>query len=190
MYEDGEKIPIGKAFPGRKVFLLDEEDHEIAAFGRQGEICVAGESLAQGYYRNEEQTKKQFVMYPVSGGEPQRIYRTGDMGYYDEEGRFVFAGRKDFQIKHMGHRIELEEIESAMNAVESVQRSCCIFHEEKNRIAGFYMGEIEPAEIRKKLKEKLPVYMVPPKLIRMQVMPLNKNGKTDRGYLKRMAAQA
>ena len=52
------------------------------------------------------------------------------------------------------------------------------------------MGEIEPAEIRKKLKEKLPVYMVPPKLIRMQVMPLNKNGKTDRGYLKRMAAQA
>ena len=190
MYEDGEKIPIGNAFPGRKVFLLDEEDHEIAAFGRQGEICVAGESLAQGYYRNEEQTKKQFVMYPVSGGEPQRIYRTGDMGYYDEEGRFVFAGRKDFQIKHMGHRIELEEIESAMNAVESVQRSCCIFHEEKNRITGFYMGEIEPAEIRKKLKEKLPVYMVPPKLIRMQVMPLNKNGKTDRGYLKRMAAQA
>ena len=74
---DSEKIPIGNAFPGRKVFLLDEEDHEIAAFGRQGEICVAGESLAQGYYRNEEQTKKQFVMYPVSGGEPQRIYRPG-----------------------------------------------------------------------------------------------------------------
>lgn len=190
VYEDGEKIPIGKAFPGRKIILLDENDREIASPDSHGEICVAGESLAQGYYRNEEQTKKQFVMYPVSGGEPQRIYRTGDMGYYDKEGRLVFAGRKDFQIKHMGHRIELEEIESAMNAVESVQRSCCIFHEEKNRITGFYMGEIEPAEIRKKLKEKLPVYMVPPKLIRMQVMPLNKNGKTDRGYLKRMAAQA
>lgn len=190
MYEDGEKIPIGNAFPGRKVFLLDEEDHEIAALGKQGEICVAGESLAQGYYRNEEQTEKQFVMYPVSGGEPQRIYRTGDMGYYDEEGRLVFAGRKDFQIKHMGHRIELEEIESAMNAVESVQRSCCVFQEERNRIAGFYMGEIEPAALRKKLKEKLPAYMVPPKLIRMQVMPLNKNGKTDRGYLKKMAAKA
>ena len=185
MYEDGEKIPAGNAFPGRTVFLLDEDDIEIAEPGRQGEICVAGESLAQGYYRNEEQTKKQFVMYPVGGGEPQRIYRTGDMGYYDEKGRIIFAGRKDFQIKHMGHRIELEEIESAMNAVENVQRSCCVFQEEKNRIAGFYMGEAEPSEVRRKLKEKLPVYMVPPKLIRMQVMPLNKNGKTDRAYLKR-----
>ena len=185
MYEDGEKIPAGNAFPGRTVFLLDEEDIEIAEPGRQGEICVAGESLAQEYYRDEEQTKKQFVMYPVGGGEPQRIYRTGDMGYYDGKGRIIFAGRKDFQIKHMGHRIELEEIESAMNAVENVQRSCCVFQEEKNRIAGFYMGEAEPSEVRRKLKEKLPVYMVPPKLIRMQVMPLNKNGKTDRAYLKR-----
>ena len=82
-------------------------------------------------------------------------------------------------------KAELEEIESAMNAVENVQRSCCVFQEEKNRIAGFYMGEAEPSEVRRKLKEKLPVYMVPPKLIRMQVMPLNKNGKTDRAYLKR-----
>ena len=186
MYEDGEKIPAGNAFPGRTVFLLDDDEVEIAVPGKQGEICVAGESLAQGYYRNEEQTKKQFVMYPVGGGEEQRIYRTGDMGYYDDKGRIIFAGRKDFQIKHMGHRIELEEIERAMDAVENVQRSCCIFQEEKNRIVGFYMGEAEPAEVRRKLKEKVPVYMVPPKLIRMQVMPLNKNGKTDRGYLKRM----
>lgn len=184
-YEDGEKIPAGKPFPGRTVFLLDEEEREIAEPGRQGEICVAGESLANGYYRNEEQTKKHFVMYPVGGGAQQRIYRTGDMGYYDEKGRIIFAGRKDFQIKHMGHRIELEEIESAMNAVENVQRSCCVFQQEKNRIAGFYMGEAEPAEVRRKLKEKLPVYMVPPKLIRLEVMPLNKNGKTDREYLKR-----
>lgn len=188
-YEDEEKIPAGKAFPGRKVFILDDAAREIAEPGRQGEICVAGESLAKGYYRNEEQTKKQFVMYPVGGGEQQRMYRTGDLGYYDDKGRLMFAGRKDFQIKHMGHRIELEEIESAMNAVENVQRSCCVFQAEKNRIAGFYMGEAEPAEVRRKLKEKLPVYMVPPKLIRMKVMPLNKNGKTDREYLKRSKAE-
>lgn len=189
LYEDGEKIPIGNAFPGREVFLVDEEEQEVSIPGRHGEICVAGESIAQGYYRNEEQTAKAFTEYPVGGGKPQRIYRTGDLGYYDEKGRLIFAGRKDFQIKHMGHRIELEEIENAMNAVENVQKSCCIFQEEKNRIVGFYMGEIEPAEIRKKLKEKLPVYMVPPKLMRMEVMPLNKNGKTDRAYLKKAAAQ-
>lgn len=184
-YGDDEKIPIGNAFPGRKVFLLDEEECEIAVPGRQGEICVAGESLAHGYYKNKEQTEKKFVMYPVGGGELQRIYRTGDMGYYDGKGRLIFAGRKDFQIKHMGHRIELEEIESAMNAVENVQRSCCVFEEEKNRILGFYTGEIESAGIRKKLKEKLPVYMIPPKLIRLEVMPINKNGKIDRSYLRK-----
>lgn len=184
-YGDEEKIPAGKPFPGRKVILLDGEDREIAEPGRQGEICVAGESLAEGYYRNEEQTRKHFVLYPVGGGELRRMYRTGDMGYYDEEGQLVFAGRKDFQIKHMGHRIELEEIESAMNAVEQVQRSCCVFQKEKNRIAGFYMGEAGPAEVRRRLKEKLPAYMVPAKLIRLETMPLNKNGKTDREYLRR-----
>ena len=184
-YGDEEKIPIGNAFPGRKVFLIDEEEHEIAFPGRRGEICVAGESLARGYYRNKDQTAKQFVMYPVGGGKPQRIYRTGDMGYYDREGKLIFAGRKDFQIKHMGHRIELEEIESAMNAVDDVQRSCCVFQEEKNRILGFYTGGVESSEVRRKLKEKLPVYMIPPKLIRLDDMPINKNGKTDRNYLRK-----
>ena len=89
----------------------------------------------------------------------------------------MFAGRKDFQIKHMGHRIELEEIENAMNAVQDVQRSCCVFQEKKNRIAGFY---------RRDLKDKLPAYMVPAKLVRLEAMPLNKNGKTDRASLKKM----
>lgn len=98
----------------------------------------------------------------------------------------MFAGRKDFQIKHMGHRIELEEIENAMNAVQDVQRSCCVFQEKKNRIAGFYMGDAEPAEVRRDLKDKLPAYMVPAKLVRLEAMPLNKNGKTDRASLKQM----
>ena len=120
---------------------------------------MAGTALALGYYNNREQTEKVFVQNPLNPRYPERIYRTGDLGYYGEDGELYFASRKDFQIKHMGHRIELEEIESAMNAVENVQRSCCIFQEEKNRIIGFYMGEIEPSGIRKKLKEKLPVYM-------------------------------
>ena len=102
------------------------------------------------------------------------------MGYYDREGKLIFAGRKDFQIKHMGHRIELEEIESAMNAVDDVQRSCCVFQEEKNRILGFYTGGVESSEVRRKLKEKLPVYMIPSKLIRLEAMPINKKGMTDR----------
>lgn len=188
-YSDQEKIPAGRAFPGRTVFLLGDDGKEIVSPGKQGEICVAGESLADGYYRNPEQTKQRFVMYALNSGEMTRIYKTGDMGEYSETGELVFAGRRDFQIKHMGHRIELEEIEGAMNSLDSVQRSCCIFDRDKNRIIGFYMGEAETSEVRTELKAKLPLYMVPPRLIRLDVMPLNKNGKTDRDCLKKIAAE-
>ena len=183
-FGDEEKIPAGKAFPGRRVFLLDEHDREIVVPEQTGEICVSGESLAEGYYNNREQTEKHFVMFPVSGGKPERTYRTGDMGYYDRAGELVFAGRKDFQIKHMGHRIELEEIESAMNAVEGVTRSCCIFDREKNRICGFYMGDAQPPEVRRSMKRKVPSYMIPSRLSRVESMPLNRNGKTDRERLR------
>lgn len=188
-YGDKEKIPAGRAFPGRTVFLLDEEGKQIDGPGRQGEICVAGESLAEGYYHSPEQTAQRFVLYPLNGKEETRIYKTGDMGCLDENGELVFAGRKDFQIKHMGHRIELEEIESAMNSVEQIQRSCCIFDRERNRIVGFYMGEAEPSAVRIALKKKLPLYMVPPRLIQMSVMPLNKNGKTDRDFLRKAVSE-
>ena len=182
-YEDSEKIPAGKAFPGRRVILVDEEGKQVTEPGVQGEICSAGESLANGYYKEPEQTAEKFVLYPVDGTE-QRMYRTGDLGSYDEEGNIVFAGRKDFQIKHMGHRIELEEIERSMTALDGVEKSCCVFDMEKNRIMGFYLGEKAASDVRKQMKEKLPVYMVPTKLIQVDEMPLNKNGKTDRNYFK------
>lgn len=189
-YGDGEKIPIGKAFPGRTVFLTDEDGTEIVTPGETGEICSAGESLASGYYRSEEQTKERFVICPVKGGAGQRVYKTGDLGYYDENGELVFAGRKDFQIKHMGHRIELEEVESAMNAVRGVTKSCCVFDHKRNRMSGFYIGEAEPSEVRWHMKEKVPVYMVPSRIRQVAAMPLNKNGKTDRSYFQRLAEQS
>ena len=183
-YEDNEKIPAGKAFPGRRVFLMDDEGHQINQPEVQGEICVAGESLANGYYRDPEQTAEKFVFYPVDQGEEQRIYKTGDLGYLDQEGNLIFAGRKDFQIKHMGHRIELEEIESALTALVGVEKSCCIFDTKRNKIVGFYMGEADSSTVRKQMKEKLPAYMIPSKLTQVDEMPLNKNGKTDRNYFK------
>lgn len=184
MYEDGEKIPAGKAFPGREVFLLDDGGQEIKTPGEQGEICVAGESLAEGYYHNKEQTEQRFVMYRGADGTKQRIYRTGDLAYYDGQGDLIFSGRKDFQIKHMGHRIELEEIEAAMNAAENVQRSCCVFDEKRNRITGYYLGEADASEVRRQMKERVPAYMIPSRIIPVEEMPLNKNGKTDRNYFK------
>lgn len=185
-FSDREKLPAGRPFPGREVFLLDDDGHEIVIPAKRGEVCVAGESLSCGYYRNPDATNRSFAMRRDSRGREQRFYRTGDLGYYDRHGELVFAGRMDFQIKLMGRRIELEEIESAMNAVDQVEKSCCVFDAEKKRIVGFYLGDAAPAVIRRQMKMFLPAYMVPSKIIRTEIMPLNKNGKTDRSYFQRI----
>ena len=185
IFADGEKIPIGRGFPGRKVFLLDDQDKVIHAPGKIGEICVAGESLSEGYYRNPEETKKRFRMINFSGQKEKICYCTGDLGYYDEDGLLYFSGRKDFQIKHMGHRIELEEIESTLNQVEGVERSCCLMDDRRNRLIAFYLGEADPGDVRAYLKKHFPVYMIPHKIQRTEEMPLNKNGKTDRNYFRK-----
>ena len=111
MRKNYEKIPVGKPFPNERVFLLDNDLKEINDKNITGEICVSGTSLALGYYNNEEQTKKSFIINPQITSYQETVYLTGDLGYYNEDMDIVFTGRKDFQIKYLGHRIELEEIE-------------------------------------------------------------------------------
>ena len=183
-YSDDEKIPIGIAFEGREIFLLDEKDHIIKTPGVNGEICVSGESLAIGYYHNPVETQKRFPNSNQFEGITKRYYKTGDIGYYDEEGILYFSGRKDFQIKHMGHRIELEEIESAIYCNNGVERCCCLMDEKHYHLVAFYMGHESHEHIRQILKQKLPTYMVPHRLIQIDELPLNKNGKTDRKALQ------
>ncbi len=182
-YEDDEVLPLGRAFEGRRVFLLDEEGKQIEKAGQTGEICVSGESLAAGYYHNPEETKKKFRQMQTPDG-TQRYYCTGDLGYFSASGELFFCGRKDFQIKHMGHRIELEEIEHAINQLKGVENSCCVVNIKRNRLIGFYFGTAKEQEIRSGLKKKLPQYMIPYTIIRVDHMSLNKNGKTDRDYFR------
>lgn len=181
-----EGVPIGVPFPNEDVFLLDEEDRRIEAPGSVGEICVRGTALALGYYGDAAQTAARFVWNPLQGAYPERVYRTGDLGCYDGSGELVFRGRKDFQIKHQGHRIELEEIERAMAAVDGVERCCCTYDAVKSRLKGYYVGAIDRAALRGRLLERLPAFMVPGTLRRVEAMPLTKNGKIDRGKLEEM----
>ena len=183
--ENMTKIPIGIPFPGREIILLDPDRKPVTEKGATGEMCVAGESLAAGYYHNPEQTQDRFISYTFPDGSVKRTYRTGDACYLGEDGNYYFAGRVDFQIKHMGHRIELEEIETNLGLLEGLTRACCVFQEEKNRIVAFYTGTAEPRELRRALKEKVPVYMVPNKFIRLESLPLNKNGKIDRARIRK-----
>lgn len=180
-FEDGEKLPLGQAFEGREVFLLDDEEKQIHESGKTGEICVSGESLSDGYFHNPEETEKHFLV----GKDNIRYYKTGDLGYYGGDGELYFSGRRDFQIKHMGHRIELEEIERALDQIGGIEKSCCVMDERKHQLVAFFFGEAQTDQIRREMKEKVPVYMVPNKLLRTERLVLTKNGKTDRDYYRR-----
>lgn len=181
-----EIIPAGTAFENEKVFLLDEENQEVdpSDLSGEGEICVGGTCVALGYYRDPERTAAAFVQNPLNDRYPERIYRTGDIGRYDADGNLVYVSRKDFQIKHLGHRIELGEVEADTMARDGVSRACCIYDAKKKRLILFYTGERDKKDLEKELKEILPPFMVPNKTIRLEEMPLNKNGKIDRHALE------
>ena len=196
-----EKLPIGYEFPGKTILLLDDKGRIITESeeGTTGEICVAGNELALCYYNNEEATSKAFVEIQLESSSAsddeskqlsEKIYKTGDLGYR-KDGMLYFAGRKDFQIKHNGHRIELEEIERAMNGLSCVGQACCIYDMEKYRIVAYYTGSSAALkkEIVTGLKDKLPEYMIPNVFRYLEEMPLSKNGKVDRNYLRQLTAK-
>ena len=176
-------IPIGKAFPNEHVFLLDENNREITNPGETGEICVRGCALALGYYANRQQTDAAFQDNPLNPWYPEKIYRTGDLGKYNGQGELMFTGRRDFQIKYMGHRIELEEIENAIASVPEVDRCCVIFSEKRQKLYGFYTGSMDRKTLHAALKQTLPPYMIPGSLKQISAFPLTKNGKIDRTQL-------
>ena len=174
---------VGRDFEFTEVKVIDPETGEECPVGVQGEMCNRGYNTMKGYYKNPEQTKKSFVRNPFQTDYTEMIYKTGDLAFYDEDENLVFCGRKDFQIKHMGHRIELEEIELAMNAAPGVERAFCVFDQERNRIASYYVGVCDKKELRDALKKKLPVYMIPTFIKQVDEIPMTKNGKIDRKLL-------
>ena len=128
-----------------------------------------------------------FVQNPLNTAYPELIYRTGDLGRYNERGELMFVSRKDYQIKHMGHRIELGEIEANANMVEGVKLSGCIYEDIKGKIVLYYVGTVHERELATALRERLPRYMVPNRMVRLEQMPLTANGKIDRVTLKRLS---
>ena len=187
-FQDNETLPIGGPFPNTQILLLDEND-QVPPVGQQGEICVRGTRLTLGYYCNPEKTAEAFVQNPLNKLYPELIYRTGDLGKLNDRGELEFAGRKDYQIKHMGHRIELGEIEVIVNMHPQVRSACCIFDDVKKKIVLYYTGDLELAELTEYVKSKLPRYMIPNVTRQLENLPLTPNGKIDRNLLKRMYEQ-
>jgi acyl-coenzyme A synthetase/AMP-(fatty) acid ligase len=205
---EGEKargmVPVGKPLSNGKVYVLDKELNP-AGVGINGEIYIGGAGLARGYVNRAEMTAERFVPNPYSASGGERLYRTGDVGRYREDGNIEYVGRKDEQVKIRGYRIELGEIEARLKEHGLVEEAVVVARAagedgggEKRLVAYVVMvkakgdeaghskpegGELEAAELRAYLAKWLPEYMVPTAIVRLERIPLTANGKLDRKAL-------
>lgn len=184
-FENYESLPIGKATKNTRLMIIANQE-EVRQPRIQGEIYIVGSGVGLGYYNDSERTNMNFVQNPLQNAYPEIVYKTGDLAHYDEKGNIFYDGRTDYQIKHMGYRIELSEIEAVVSSLGEISVNCCLYDEVRHKIVLFVEENIELAEINTKLRKYLPEYMLPGNLIRVETMPLNQNGKIDRIKLKNM----
>ena len=183
-FADNEPIPIGFPCSNTEILIITD-DNRIANEGELGELCVRGTSLGLGYYNNPDLTAKVFCQNPLHNKYQDFIYRTGDLAYRNDRGEIMFAGRKDFQIKHSGYRIELGEIETAVVALDEIRNACAVYDSIKKEIVLFFESPIDlsSGDLRSRLQTSLPKYMIPTRYIRVDELPRNPNGKIDRNQL-------
>ncbi|MBB3693775.1 amino acid adenylation domain-containing protein [Sphingomonas sp. BK580] len=190
---DDEPLSIGRPCRNTDVLILDDNNQQCP-IDVQGELCVRGSSLALGYWNDPEKTARAFVQNPLNSLYPELIYRTGDLAVRRADGRIFLAGRKDYQIKHMGYRIELPEIEHQVLSIDGIANACVLYDHPKKAITLFYqpVGEDVPvAVIRKALADIFPKYMLPTAFHSMERLPMNPNGKIDRnGLAQRLSSAA
>ncbi len=181
-------VTLGNIAPNFDYLILDENNTP----SKHGELCLMGAQLAVGYYNDKERTAKSFVNNPINFCFEQKMYKTGDLVEEKEDGRLYFIGRTDNQIKHMGYRIELEEIEANLIKLSSVKQ-CAVVHGKTEK--GFsklqaYIATDAPREqkdLREDLRKFLPDYMIPNIFEFVKELPKNHNGKVDRVTLKKQA---
>lgn len=189
---EARSIPIGKPLNQTGAYILSEH-RQLQPIGMVGELCLSGKGLAKGYLNRPDLTKQVFIAHPFAAGE--RLYRTGDLAYFREDGLIEYAGRVDDQVKIRGHRIELTEIEANLLMHQGVKQAVLLAdHDETNhtRLLAYitcddaWKGKLD--DIKSRLKERLPAYMLPHELIELENLPLTPNGKVDKRQLPKPEA--
>ncbi|MCZ8520301.1 MULTISPECIES: non-ribosomal peptide synthase/polyketide synthase [Paenibacillus] len=178
-------VPIGKPYANVQVWMMDGASR-IAPVGVPGELCIAGEGVARGYYGRPDLTAEKFIAHPYKPG--QRIYRTGDLARWLPDGNIEYLGRIDHQVKIRGYRIELGEVEAQILKVPAVQEAVVLALPDAaghHQLCAYFTAERELAagELRGALTGGLPGYMIPTAFVQLAQMPLNPNGKLDRKAL-------
>jgi amino acid adenylation domain-containing protein len=181
--------PIGKPIANTRVYVL-EPSGALAPLGGFGELAIGGEGVSRGYWNRPELTTEKFVNISLPDGRTERVFRTGDIVRFRNDGQLEFHGRRDSQIKLRGYRIELGEIEAILATCESVNEAAVIVREDEpgdQRLVAYVVARIgnafEPDAARSILKAALPAYMVPAEFVVLAAMPLTPNGKVNRGTL-------
>jgi len=189
-FREIEGLPtLGHLNPNFDYRILDEDDRDALA----GELCLIGPNVAAGYFNDLERTAATFQTLTEPMRFMKRMYRTGDL-VEELDGRLHFVGRKDNQIKHMGYRIELEEIEHALVRLPQVDQAAVVYQRKQNaygKLVAYVAStsEVDGKSLLRDLGTVVPEYMVPARIIVMPSLPTNANGKVDRQRLRAMLEQ-
>ncbi|WP_161556924.1 non-ribosomal peptide synthetase [Paenibacillus amylolyticus] len=180
-------VELGKPIPNMKHYVLDSWKRMVP-IGCNGEIYISGIGVGRGYLNDIERTGAAFFSYKLHGEDMQKFYKTGDLGRYTPEGRLMFISRSDFQVKIRGLRIELGEIESVLLKHDEVRQVIVVAEARdhgEHEIAAYLVlnSNISEKELRDYMGALLPVYMIPQRMMILEEMPLNQNGKIDRKAL-------
>jgi amino acid adenylation domain-containing protein len=190
-------IPIGRPIANTKVYIVDERMEPVPP-GVWGELYACGDGLGLGYLNQDELTAEKFVKDPFGVDAGGRLYKTGDVCRWREDGVIEFQGRKDTQVKVRGYRIELGEIEASLGGLEGVKEGVVLALGEgsdQKRLVGFVVMREEAGSgasvetVKEGLRSRLPGYMVPELLVKVEALPLSPNGKVDRKELARMGRE-
>lgn len=178
-------VPIGKPINKSEVYVLTNE-LDLVKRNEEGEIYVGGEGLMEGYLNDESLTAQKMIPNPLKKG--GKLYKTGDLGYWDQNGNLNFTGRKDTQIKINGYRIETNEIKYVINTYEAVSDSLVLYHSGQEALIAYIIAnrEFQELDLRKYLAARLPDYMIPHCFNYMEAFPLNSNGKIDLNLLSNL----
>ncbi|MFC0210897.1 amino acid adenylation domain-containing protein [Paenibacillus chartarius] len=179
-------VPIGKPISNIQLYIVSVGTTALQPVGVPGELCIAGEGLARGYLNRPELTAEKFVDNPYAPGE--RMYRTGDLAKWLTDGNIEYLGRIDHQVKIRGYRIELGEVEAQLLKAASVQEAAVTAREDEvgqKQLCAYFVADkpLTASELRSRLAEELPSYMLPSYFVQVERMPLTHSGKLDRKAL-------
>jgi len=177
--------PFGKKLIENFYMIILNKKNKVVKKGQIGELIIGGKNVGAGYYNLPNETKKYFVKNPITKKKSDIVYRTGDLVYRDKKKNIYFSSRKDNQIKYMGYRIELEEIEQVIGKLSSVKENAVGYGKKNNlnQIVCWISHKSNVNKIKNNLENKLPSYMIPKNFIELDFLPKNQNGKINRKLL-------